>query len=350
MSIGLELKDDATREDVDAMVKEFMEERRESSKTVEDDSRKKDTSKQTTAGDDDSADDDAAKPSTADGEGSAEKPEDDKQAQAWLTDEVRAELPRWIADEDLSEFSSREELDRALGLMDRAALKAGREAGRKGDEDQGADDAGPKTRGQDDKFVKQQRKEPDADHAPAPFEIDLDLSEFDEDLGKKVKGALTGFRDHYEGRMKALDERFTTVETENQARIAEAMEARFDAIVDSLEHADLFGHSGQESEKQLEDRRKLFDEHHVYLTGLKALGRDARMDQASVSRVLRMTFAEHISKQEQKNLTQRITKQSSLRMGVGAERPAEQPFKGPLKNHPDVQREYKQLQEARGEE
>jgi len=336
MSVGLELKDDATREDVDAMVKEFMEEHTDTSKQTD----------ETPAGDDDdSAGDDAAKLPTADGEDSAEEHKQGEQAQAWLTDEVRAELPRWIADEDLSEFSGREELDRALSLMDRAALKAGREAGRKDDAE-----AAPQARGRDDKFVQRQSKEPDADGASQPFEIDLDLSDFDEDLGKKVKGALTGLRDHYEGRMKALDERFTTVEVESQARIAEAMETRFDAIVDSLEHADLFGHAGSESEKQLEARRKLFDEHHVYLTGLKALGRDARMDQASISRVLRMAFAEHISKQEQKNLTQRITKQSNLRMGVGAERPAEQPFKGPLKNHPDVQREYKQLQEARGEE
>ena len=73
------------------------------------------------------------------------------------------------------------------------------------------------------------------------------------------------------------------------------------------------------------------------------------MDKASVARVLRMAFADHVSKQEQKKLTQRITKQSSLRMGIGVERPVNGKFEGPLHRHPDIQRAYKQLQEAQGE-
>jgi hypothetical protein len=352
MSAGLELKDDATREDVDAMVKQVMEERAElTGKQADNDDAG--GSKKTDVGDDDDAAGKgaAAGRDTAGGEDSGEE-EEDGQSQDWLTDEVRAELPRWVSDEDLSGFSSRDELDRALVLLDRAALKAGRDAGKTDDEGQKADDAGQRgkendqeTKGsQDGKVRKQQERE------TATHEIDLDLSEFDEDLGKKVKGALTGLRDHYESRLKALDERFTAIEAEEQVRSTKAVEAQFDALVDSLGHADLFGTSGEESEKQLEARSKLFDEHHVYLTGLKALGREARMDKASVSRVMRMAFADHISKQEQKNLTKRITKQSNMRMGVGAERPAEQSFKGPLKQHPDVQRAYKQLRESRGEE
>lgn len=350
MAADLELKDDATREDVAAMVKDYMEER--ASTTGDDDAKNK------TAGDDDVhsvvADDAAASQDKAGGEDSDAK-ETKSDNQKWLTDDVRAELPRWISDEDLSEFSSRDELDRALGLMDRAALKAGRDAGKpRDDEDQDADKAEKRSRerSQDGKFVKQQKQEDvkGKGESPASFDVDLDLSEFDEDLSKKVKGALTGLRDHYEGRMKSLDERFAAIEADNQLRATQAVESQFDSIVDSLGHTDLFGKAGEESEKQLEARRTLFDETHVYLTGLKALGRTGRMDAASVGRVLRMAFADHISKQEQKNLTKRITRQSNMRMGVGAERPADQEFKGPLRQHPDIQRAYKALQEARGED
>jgi len=343
------LKDDATREDVDALVKQYMQDRREPEK--EKASSQSDTSKQTTAGDEqDSAGDDAAAGQKEPGGEESGKKSEPSEGQTWLTDEIRAELPRWVSDEDLSEFSTRDELERALSLMDRAAMKAGREAGRQGDDDDddGQDDENPE-RGQDGKFVKQENRGDQKDDA-SQYEIDLDLSEFDEDLGKKVKDALTGLRDHYEGHLKALDERFSAIEAESQLRIAEAHEARFDAIVDSLGHADLFGKAGQENEKQLEARRKLFDEHQIYMAGLKSLGRESEMDHASVDRACRLAFADHISKQERKSLTKQLTKQSNMRMGVGAERPAEQPFKGPLKHHPDVVRAYKALQESRGED
>jgi len=363
MPAEVEIKDDATREDVNAMVKEFMDERAEltGKKPEAETTGQTDSSKQTNTGDDrDAAGSDAAAgDERTGGEDSDEKDEKGGHdgaagSEDWLTDEIRAELPRWITDEELSEFSSRDELDRALGLIDRAALRSGREAGEGGDEDQDSGDAGQRgrerdqKRGQDGKFHKQ-REDQDAKTAFKPYEIDLDLSEFDDDLGSKVKGALTGLRDHYEERMTALDERFAAVEDSSQSIRMAAVEAQFDAIVDSLGHADLFGQSGDETEKQLGARRTLFDEYNVYLTGLKTLGREGRMDKASVARVLRMVFADHISKQEQKNLTKRITKQSNMRMGVGAERPAEQDYKGPLKDHPDIQRAYKELQKAQEE-
>lgn len=349
MSVGLDLKDDATREDVQSMVKEYMEERAE----VEGKTEKKDIeSKKTSAGDDDSAGDDAvAGDEKAGGEGS--EGEEAKQSKDWLTDEVRSELPRWVSDKDLEGFSSRDELDRALGLIDRAALQAGRESGEKGGEgEKTSGDTGQRgqERGKDGKFRKQQEPEGKADDSAKPFEIDLDLSDFDDELSEKVKGVLTGLRDHYEGRLTSLDARFAAIEAANQEREAQAVEAQFDAIVDSLGHADLFGQAGQETEKQLGARRTLFDELHVYLTGLKTLGREGRMDKASVARVLHMAFADHISKQELKNRTKSILRQSNMRTNVGAERPAEQPFKGPLKNHPEVRRAYKELQDARGAE
>ncbi len=348
----VEIKDDATRDDVDAMVKEYMQERAD---LTGEKAGKEDTSKETRVGDDDSANDDAAaEQKDAGGEDSGDDKDSGSQKKSWLTDDIRAELPRWISDEDLAEFSSRDELDRALGLMDRAALKAGRDAGTKGGEDDqqaGAKAQRGQERGQDGKFVKQKKAEDTTgDDASEAFEIDLDLSEFDDGLQDKIKGALTSLRDHYEGRMKALDDRFAAIESDMQAREMAAREAQFDAIVDSIGHADLFGKSGEETDKQLEARRTLFAELEIYLAGLETLGRKGQMDKATVTRVCRMAFADHISKQEQKNLTKRFMKQSNMRMGVGAERPAEQEFKGPLTRHPDVLRAYKELREARGDD
>jgi hypothetical protein len=365
-SVAPEIKDDATREDVDAMVKEFMQEREELTGEAgagDDDAFEKDgageagaedTSKQTPGGDDDSAADDAASGQEAGADDAAQDDESGQDEKTWLTDEVRAELPRWVSDEELSEFSSRDELDRAIALMDRRALKAGQEAAERGDEaDQGSDDSAQRgqARGRDGKFIKQQKEEaPGAKDGPKPYEVDLDLSDFDDDLDKKIKGALTGLRDHYEERLKSLDDRFAAMEAESRDREVEAIENRFDAAVDSLNAPELFGVTGKESEEHAGLRRKLFDDAWSLVNGHQSqFGHEITLEEAT-ARMYRALFHDHISKQEQKSLTKRYMEQSSMRTGVGAERPAEQEFKGPLKKHPDVQRAYKAVQEARGEE
>ncbi len=139
------------------------------------------------------------------------------------------------------------------------------------------------------------------------------------------------------------------VEAESQANAAKAVEVQFDAIVDRLGHSDLFGKSGEETPKQLQARQKLFEEHEIYMDGLAVHGRAAQMDQTSVERVSRMVFADHISKQEKRNHTRRLQRQSNMRTDVGAERPGEQEFQGPLKRHPDVQRAFKDYQQSLGD-
>ena len=356
-----EITDDTPREDVDAIVKGVMKQKELNGGTEAADGQ--DTSKQTEStqaevGDEQSAaesveDDAAADQEEVGGEDSVKKDKEgsQKQEQGWLTDDVRSELPRWISDEDLSEFSSRDEFDRALALMDRAALRAGREAGKQGgsEESQGAEPTGERKQehSQDGKFRKRQEEDGKGkDSESKPFEIDLDLSEFDEDLGEKVKDAFTGLRDHYEARLQSLDERFDAIEAEGRTREAAVAATQFDAIVDSLGYAGLFGKAGEESEKELEARRTLFNGVEAYSAGLAKFGREAPVNKAFVGRVVRMEFAEFVSKQDHKNLTKRITRQSNMRMGVGAERPAEQEYKGPLKKHPDVRRAYKELREA----
>ena len=358
-----EITDDATREDVDAVVKGIMKERLGSEGADKQDTSKQTESTETQVGDDLPADenveDDAAANQATDkaavgGEDSGEG-EAESRKQDWLTDDVLTELPRGISEEDLSEFSSRDEFDRALALMDRAALRAGREAGKQdgSEESQGVEPTGERSqeRSQDGKLRKhQEEKEKGEDTTSTPYEIDLDLSDFDDELGENIKGTLTGLRDHYEARMQSLDERFAALETEGVARETAATEAHFDSVVDSLGYADLFGETGQESKEELKRRDTLFLEQKAYGFGLEDQGRAAPMDKAFLGRVVRMVFADHVSKRELKNHTRRITKQSNMRMGVGAERPSEQEFSGPLKKHPDVRHAFKRLQEAEGEE
>jgi hypothetical protein len=339
MPAEVEIADDATREDVDDMVKEFMDERAELTDTDDDASKKAEET--ATDGDDTSAvdDDAAASQSEAGSEDSTTDDEAGQTDEGWLTDDVRAELPRWLSDEDLSGFSSRDEFDRALDLFARAAVSSGSE------QTTGEPEQRQQERGQDGRYVKQQQQQ----EAGGEFEIDLDLSEFDEDLGERVKGALIGLRDHYEGRMGALDQRLVEMESLAHASEEAALEAQFDRVVDSLEYSDLFGKTGEESEKQLADRQKLLEHAVAFMEGPKPFGQDVTLEEAT-KLMFKGLFHDHISKRTLKNKTRRVQQQANMRTGVGAERPGEAEFKGPLKRHPDVQRAYKALQESLGDD
>ena len=261
----------------------------------------------TPAGDDDSADDDSA----------ADKGDDDQHQQddeqEWLDDDLKAQVSTLgISDEQLAEFGSREELERAMRLLDIGAMNAGRHAtGKKGDPK-------PKDDEQVQRSVSKPQEQPRDD---AIDKVQLNPEIYDEEVLKDFSRVF----EHYESRLRATNDRIAQIIESEQQRTARAEEERFDSIVDTLGHADLFGEAGKETKEQLANRHKLFDEHRVYLAGLKALGREGKTDKSFVTRVLNMTFAEHLSKQQRKQLTQKITRQSNMRMGGGVSKPTDPP-------------------------
>ncbi len=221
----------------------------------------------------------------------------------WLDDELKAEVAAYgIDEEELADFSSREELDKALRLFDRSALEKGRKAlSEKGSE---------------------QEEKTDVDEKPetkAGYEVNLDKEAYDEDL----IGEFTRMRDYYEDRVASLESRFAEVD-------AVAEEQRFDGIVDNLGHADLFGKSGKETKKETERREDLMVAVKAQQIGLEALGRPVDLNESLVNRVAKMVFAEELGKKERKNLTRKIAKQSDGRQGGSATKPHD--TKGTLKD------------------
>ena len=232
------------------------------------------------------------------GEDLTEKVDD----RAWLDDDLKAEVAAMgIGEEQLADFSSREELDKALKFLDFAAMSAGKKAGEEGGDAKQAERA---------KFVKKEEK-PEGETS-ADYAAELDPEAYDEGVIQE----FNKMRDYFNGRIKALED-------DRDARLAAETESRFDTIVESLGHVDLFGKTGEESKSQLANRHKLYDAQVVYMAGLSALGREGRLDRSLVERVLRMEFADHLSKQERKALTQKITRQSAQRMGGGTTKPTE---------------------------
>jgi hypothetical protein len=326
-----ELPDHATHEEIEAFVHEIVVERHGEPKAAKADGKKSGKTPDPASDDfdinelpDDELDSAGKKESAAakddDGEDSAEE---EDASQDWLNDDLRAEVSAiGIQDDLLSEFSSREELDKALKLLDVAAMKAGRAAvAPEGDEpaDKGAKGSTRK-RLADGTFASPD-EEKQAAPKPGDFKLDLDPEEYGEGLVKQVKA----LHDHFASKLNAAEERAARLEQAWQAQQSAVFEERFDAVVDSLGHADLFGETGKETPKQMENRRKLMGEYVPYEIGLRAQGRNPVLGKSLVDRVCRMAFAEHLSKKERKALTQKVSKQAALRGGTSGGKSPETP-------------------------
>lgn len=222
----------------------------------------------------------------------------------WLDDKLKSEVAAYgIEESELADFTSREELERALRLIDKRALESGRKAmAEKPDEGEAARDEAGRFKKKAESEAKPVRE--------GQYEIALSKDVYDEALVDE----FTKLRDHYETRLEALESRFAEAD-------ARAEEKHFDSLVDSLGHPDLFGKSDGEDAKQLQRRQDLHVAVKAQMIGLAQLGRPTELSELLVSRVAKMVFADDLSKKELKNHTRKITRQSNSRQGGGATRP-----------------------------
>jgi hypothetical protein len=260
------------------------------------------------------AEKDAGSADTAsDGEDTGDEAQPD-----WLDDDLKAELTAFgITEKGISEFTSREEVERALRLFDTTALEAGRKALAEGE---------APVRDEHGKFAKKDEPETPKEGS---YEISLSKDIYDEDLVDE----LARMRDHYESRLSTLESRLFAAD-------AKAEEEQFDTYVDALGMPELFGKTGKESPKDLQRRQDLHVAVKAQQIGLQVMGRNVDLDQSLVHRVARMVYADDFSKKELKAKTRKISQQSNSRMGGGATRPS-----GPAETVRDeMRRLYKELE------
>lgn len=265
---------------------------------------------------------------SADGLDQGELSGEDSSFPDWVDDDVKAEVAAYgISESDLSDFASREELDRALRLIDKTALEVGRKATVESESD--------KTRNEKGQFVKKEKADADESSEEKPkdgrYEVSLSRDIYDEEIIDE----FTRMRDHYESRLEALESHFMQVSAKEEER-------QFDNFVDSLGHSDLFGKTGSESAKELERRRDLHVAVKAQILGLERLGRPTALDDKLVSRVANMVFADELRKKQIKQQTQKISRQSQLRQGGSPTKPT------PLREDPrdEADRLYRELERA----
>ena len=227
----------------------------------------------------------------------------------WFDDDLKAEITAYGIDEkELADYGSREEVERALRLFDKAALDAGRKAMAESETEQEAT-----TRSKDGRFQKKEPEEEETERQSPKGEFTLPNEDmWDEDVAEGVKSVVS----HFESRFAALESRFA-----EEAAIAE--ERTFDNFVDKLGHAELFGETGKETKEELQRRGDLIVAVKAQQIGLQQLGRPTDLDQSLVNRVARMVFAEELGKKDIKKRTRKITRQSNGRQGGGATRPSD---------------------------
>lgn len=217
----------------------------------------------------------------------------------WLDSELLSEASALgISEAELSDFSSREEFERAVRLLDKAALESGRKAMSEGSD-------GP-ARNEKGQFVKKEGPDESKELAPPSdrYEVSLSTEKWEDDIVNE----FSRMRDYYETRLQSLESQF-------MAEMLRAEEDRFDKFVDTLGHTELFGTTGKESDRELERRKDLLVAVRAHIIGLNALGRPAKFDGRLIGRVANMVFSEELGKKLIKQQTAKVSRQNQLRQG-----------------------------------
>lgn len=256
----------------------------------------KTTTEQSVGGDETPAADDAAPA----GEGEAE----DDDAAEWLDDDTRNfATTMGLTDDELAEFGSREELDRVMRIIDRKAYEAGKTPP-------------PPPIKPIEKQPVQQEKQPVVEGDPFADLSRYKLGEqFDEDaanpINRFVELAAASFRD--------LQTRLTQFEQRDQQRSADDLRRQAVASLHSLGNTEFFGKPGEKPTKeQVANIEKAIDAHFVHARGLLATGRQAAPTPAFLRAAVHLAFGDQLSKQQQRQLTEKLRKQSHKITGGGS--------------------------------
>lgn len=258
----------------------------------------------TDAGDETPAGDDSAA-SGADAAG-GEDQGDDSETTDWLDQETHdLATAMGLTDEDLSDFGSREELDRALRIIDRKAFEAGKKP----------------------LIPAAQPEKPAAapQAAKKPVTIFDDLSQFKVDenvFDPDAVKPINTFVEAAAATIKDLQTRLARFEQQSASAQVENLRSKALESLHSLGHVELFGKPGERpTEAQLANIHKAIDAHFVHAKGLLAAGKKPEPTPAFLKAAVYLAFGDEITKQQQQRLTDKLRKQSARRTGGSSAKP-----------------------------
>jgi len=289
---------------------------------VEGDEQDAETTTETPAdGDDDSVVGDAAPPKETDEGEEGEGDKGEPGSADWLDDDAREiATAMGLNEEDLSEFGSREELDRVLRLMNRNAF----DAGKAGDESDRQAAAEAKRKEQAAYQQQQdQRKQQDRQAQDQPDDPFADLAKFKlgDEFDQEAAKPLNDFVEAAGAEIRGLRSEVAQLKEERAHEAAAHIRTQALESLHSLGHTELFGKPGDRPTKeQAANIAKAIDAHLIQAEILIATDREVAPTPAFLKFAVGMEFEDELKKYQQKQLTQKLRKQSSRRTGGSAAR------------------------------
>lgn len=269
------------------------------------------------AGDETPAGDDAAKPKEGEGEG-----EPEVEAKDWRDDETKEFAAMMgLTDADLSDFGSREELDRALRLIDRKAFEAGK-----------AGLEAPNGQEQKQQQVQQPEvKQPVAQQQQQAGDPLADLSKFklDETFNEEAAAPINRFVEtaattikSQAAEIKDLQTRLARFEQSAAEQSVADIERRAIESLHSLGQPELFGKPGERPTKeQAENVKRAVRAHFIHARGLMAAGRQVAPTPAFLKAAVHLEFGDQLLQIQKKQHLAALQKQSARRTGGPAAKP-----------------------------
>lgn len=275
----------------------------------------------------------AAEDTEAKGKGEGETEE--SESADWRDEETKEYATMMgVSEDELSDFGSREELDRALRISDRKAFEAG--------------EAAESPVVEKPKPVIQQSEKPETAAQDDPF-ADLSRFKLGEEFDEKAAKPINDFVDSAVATIKDLQTRVARFEQQSQRQATADIHRRAFDSLHSLGNVELFGKPGEKATKeQAANVAKAIDAHFTHARGLFASGRQAAPTPAFLKAAVNLAFGDQISKQQRQQLTDKLRKQAAKRTGGGTAKIAPKP-KGAmtdletLKADPDLDALFSQL-------
>lgn len=258
----------------------------------------KTTNKTTVKGDETPAVDDAAASDTTGDEGD--------EGADWLDQDTRDFATTiGLTSDELDEFESREELERALRIIDRKAFEAGKASTAAADKP--ASEPTPKPAA---KPADASKDDPWAD--VSRFKLPTGEGEFDEAAARP----FNEFVDVAGETIRALRQELAGIRQHRASEDAQRIRSEAVKSIHSLGHADLFGKPGEKlTAEQTANLEKALDAHFTHARGLIASGRNVAPTPAFLKAAVNSAFGDQIQKTEQRRMVDRMRKQSARRTG-----------------------------------
>lgn len=271
---------------------------------------------------DDADDGDAETDDTAADEGDEEAEDEDagQEEESWIDDDARGLASAFgLTDEQLSAMSGRDELERALTLIDSYAMN---NAAKDSDGEQQTEtvERHPEfpDRRPDGTLLPKDQRQGEQKRQDGEFKIELDPEVHGQDLVDQI----SAMHAHYETKLSELANGFAQVQQVERQRAYEAFIGHFDATIDAMGLPDFFGETGKESPEQMERRKTLLQDYQHRQSVHAQSGRQVALNKSFLNWVARGAFPDHFFKKDRKALTQKVMKQSGRRLGESVNRPS----------------------------